>query len=118
MPAYNKDLKTAASGKIAPQFYDETLDDYVIANGSDGAPFYRERGSIAMEAWDQSNPVTNFPSNRYGFSIINEGTTDLTFTINGVTRTVRVGEAYSALFEAFTSVDISGATAYRAEVLR
>jgi hypothetical protein len=118
MASFNKELKTAANGKIAPQFYDESVDDYVIAVGSEGAPFYRQRGSIAMEAWDQSNPITTFTSSRYGFSIINEGTADLTFTINGVTRTVRVGETYSALFEAFTTVTIAGATAYRAEVLK
>lgn len=117
MPANNKDLKTA-NGKIAPQFYDAALDDYVIAQGDNGTPFYRARGTIAMEAWTNANPITTFPSNRYGFSIVNDGTADLTFTINGNTRTVKVGESYSALFEAFTSIVINATSAYRAEVLK
>ena len=118
MPANNKDLKLS-NGKIAPQFYDETLDDYVIAKGSDGVPYYRARGTIAMEAWEGSaNTTQTFSSNRYGFSIVNDGTADLTFTINSQTRKVKPGENYSALFEAFTSVTIAATSAYRSEVLR
>jgi hypothetical protein len=117
MPAGNKDLKLA-NGKIAPQFYDEVLDDYVIAHGENGAPYYRARGSIAMESWTEANPMTSFPSLRYGFSIVNDGTADLSFTINGYTRTVRPGEGYNALFEPFKSLTINATSAYRAEVLR
>jgi hypothetical protein len=117
MAANNKDLQMA-NGKIAPQFYDEKLDAYVIAKGDDGTPFYRARGTVAMEAWTNVSPITTFPDNRYGFSIINDGTADLTFTINGNIRTVKPGENYNALFEAFTSLSISATGAYRAEVLR
>lgn len=117
MTANNKDLQVA-NGKIAPQFYDQTLDQYVIAQGDNGTPFYRARGTIAMEAWTNAAPITTFPSARYGFSIINDGTADLTFTINSYTRTVKVGESYSALFDAFTSLTINATGAYRAEVLR
>ena len=118
MAADNKKLKTAM-GDVAPQFYDEVLDDYVIAKGSDGAPYYRARGSIAMEAWSgSSNYTKTFADNRYGFSIMNDGAADLTFTINSQTRTVKPGEAYNALFDPFTSVTINATGAYRAEVLR
>lgn len=117
MTASNKDLKLA-NGKVAPQFYDEDLDDYVIAAGTNGAPHYRQQGTISMESWDNTNPITTFPSERYGFSIINDGTADLTFTINENTRTVKVGEAYNGLFEPFTSVTVNATGAYRAEVLR
>lgn len=117
MTANNKDLKLA-NGKIAPQFYDPILDDYVIAQGDNGTPFYRARGTIAMESWTDQNPITSFPDNRFGFSIINDGSADLTFTINGNTRTVKPGENYSALFDAFTSLTITATSAYRAEVLR
>lgn len=118
MAANNKDLKLA-NGKMAPQFFDDTLDDYVIAKGSDGAPFYRARGTIAMEAWEGSANITQtYTTNRYGFSVINDGTADLTFIINTQTRKVKVGEAYSALFEPFTTVTINATSAYRAEVLR
>jgi hypothetical protein len=119
MAGNTKELKTAAGSKIAPQFFDEDLDDYVIAKGSDGAPFYRERGSIAMEAWNGAADITQtFTGNRYGFSIINDGSADLTFTLNSQTRTVKPGEQYYALFDAFTSVIITATSAYRAEVLR
>ena len=117
MAANNKDLQTA-NGKIAPQFYDANLDAYVIAQGDNGTPFYRARGTVAMEAWTNAAPITTYPSARYGFSIINDGTADLTFTINGNTRTVKPGENYNALFDAFTSLSISATGAYRAEVLR
>jgi hypothetical protein len=118
MAADTKKLKLAM-GEVAPQFYDETIDDYVIAKGSDGAPYYRARGSIAMEAWEgSSNTTQTFTDSRYGFSVVNDGTTDLTFTINGQTRKVKVGESYSALFQPFTSVTINATSAYRAEVLR
>jgi hypothetical protein len=117
MPANNKDLKTA-NGKVGPQFFDTKLGDWVLAEGEDGAPYYRELGSIAMESWTEANPITTFPSKRYGFSIMNDGTADLTFTINGNTRTVKPGEGYSSLFEPFTSLTIDSTSAYRAEVMR
>ncbi|TWE06393.1 hypothetical protein FB550_102415 [Neobacillus bataviensis] len=118
MAANNKELKLA-NGKVAPQFYDEIIDDYIIARGSNGAPYYREQGSIAMESWEGSTNITQtFTSDRYGFSVINDGTADLTFTINSQTRKVKPGEAYSALFEPFTSVVITTSSDYRAEVLR
>jgi hypothetical protein len=118
MAGEDKDLKTA-KGKIAPQFYDEIAGDYVIAKGSDGAPYYRARGTIAMEAWEGSANITStFTDNRYGFSVVNDGTADLTFTINSQTRKVKPGENYYALFEAFTTVTITATSAYRAEVLR
>lgn len=118
MPANNRDLKTA-NGKIAPQFYDEDIDEYVIAKGENGAPFYRARGTIAMEAWEgNTNETKSFTGERWGFSIVNDGTADLTFTINGQTRKVLPGEGYNALFEPFTSVFINAASPYRAEVLR
>lgn len=118
MPANNKDLKLA-NGKIGPQFFDEKKDEWELAKGEDGAPYYRERGSIAMEAWEGSANITQtFTSNRYGFSVVNDGTADLTFTINGQTRTVKPGESYSALFEPFTSVTINATSVFRAEVLR
>jgi hypothetical protein len=117
MSANNQELQTA-NGKIAPQFYDEDNDVYVIAKGTDGVPYYRARGTVAMESWTNLAPISTFTSARYGFSIVNDGNADLTFTINGNIRTVKVGESYSALFEAFTAVTINATSAYRAEVLR
>jgi hypothetical protein len=121
MANINKELQTA-NGKIAPQFLDESIGEsgeFVIAKGSDGAPYYRARGTIGMEAWEGSANITKtFTTNRYGFSVVNDGTADLTFTINTQTRKVKPGEAYSSLFEPFTTVTIAASSAYRAEVMR
>jgi hypothetical protein len=117
MAANNKDLQLA-NGKIAPQFYDQDVDAYVIAKGSQGFPYFREVGTVACEAWNNTAPITTFSGNRYGFFIVNDGTADLTFTINSVTRTVKSGEEYEAKFDAFTSVTINATSAYRAEVYK
>lgn len=117
MSANNKDLQTA-NGKIAPQFYDVDADAYVIATGSQGYPYFVERGTVACEAWTDTAPITSFSGNRYGFFIVNDGTADLTFTINTITRTVKSGENYEAKFDAFTSVTVNATSAYRAEVYK
>jgi hypothetical protein len=104
---------------IMPQFFNDNLNDFEVQKGENGAAFYITRGTIAMESWEGSANITKtFTSNRYGFSIVNDGTANLTFTINTQTRTVKPGENYHALFEPFTSVVITATSAYRAEVLR
>lgn len=118
MPENTNDLKQA-NGKPAPQYWDEDIADYAYLKGVMGGPYYTHRGTVAMEAWEGSvNETKTFTSNRYGFSVMNDGTADLTFTINGQTRKVKPGEAYSALFQPFTSVTITASTPYRAEVLK
>lgn len=117
--AYNtKNILKDGSGQPAPVVFDKEADQYYVLEGVQGAAYYRQRGTIAMESWDNTAPVTSFPSERYGFSILNDGTADLTFTINSQTRKVKPGEAYSSLFEPFTSLSISATGAYRAEVLK
>lgn len=75
-------------------------------------------GSIAEEYWEGSVNITKtFPAARVGFSIVNDGASDLTFTINGVTRRVKTGESYQSRFSPFTQVVINTSSAYRAEVL-
>lgn len=101
-----------------PVYYNDETDSYEVLKGVLGGPYYTHRGTVAMEAWDNNSPINTFPSNRYGFAIMNDGTADLTFTINGQTRKVKPGESYSALFEAFTSLAINATSAYRAEVLK
>lgn len=117
MPANNRDLKLA-NGKPGPQYYNPEKDDFEFLEGKNGSSYYRQRGTIAMESWTEANPIANFPSERYGFSIMNDGTADLSFTINGYTRIVKPGEGYNALFEPFISLSINATSAYRAEVLR
>jgi hypothetical protein len=108
-----------ANGKPAPAYYNDSTEQYEYLKGVNGGPYYTHRGTVAQEAWEGNATITKtFTENRYGFSIMNDGAADLTFTINSQTRTVKPGEAYSALFDPFTTVTITTTSAYRAEVLK
>lgn len=48
------------------------------------------------------------------FVITNDGADDLTIEINGITITVKGGEAFEDSFKRFTDVVITGSTPYRA----
>lgn len=116
MAAQDKPL-VRAQNTPAPQYFNKDANQYEVIEGRNGANAFIQLGTIAMEAWKGSaNTVQSFGSNRYGFSIVNRGTAVLTFTINGQTREVDVGEAYSSLFEPFTSVTINATSLYKAEV--
>lgn len=118
--AYNaKRIVTDLDNKPVPQYYNPRTDRYEVIVGNHGANSFIQLGTVAMESWSgNSNITTTFPSERFGFSIINDGSTDVTFTINGNTRTIKKYESYNALFEPFTSVEIETTSEYRAEVLK
>lgn len=119
MPYNTKDVLKDGGGKPTPVYFNKETDQYEVLEGTLGGPYYTHRGTVAMEAWEGSTTITKtFSSNRYGFSIVNDGTADLTFTINSQTRKVKPGEAYSSLFEPFTTLTITATSAYRAEVLK
>lgn len=117
--AYNSQiLITDRDKKPAPQYYNPETDRYEVIQGYDGANAFIQKGTVAEEAWEGNSDITkDFPTNRYGFSIVNDGDADLTFTINGQTRRVKPGESYHSLFKAFQSVTINATSFYRAEVL-
>lgn len=116
MAATNQNLVTA-NGKPAPQYYNADTDSYEYIQGRNGANSFIQLGTIAMEAWEGTADETRtFSGNRFGFSIVNDGANELQFTINGNTRRLLSGEAYSALFEPFTSVAVQATSPYRAEV--
>ena len=118
MGATNKEL-VRAKNEPAPQYYNPSADRYEVITGSHGANAFIQKGTVAMESWQGSeNEVRIFPAERFGFSIINDGTTDVTFTINGNTRVVKPYEAYGALFDPFVGVSIVTTSEYRAEVLK
>lgn len=103
----------------APQYYNPLADRYEVITGSHGANAFIQKGTVAMESWQgNTNEVRTFPTERFGFSIVNDGTTDVTFTINGNTRVVKKYESYGALFDPFVAVGIVTTSAYRAEVLK
>jgi len=108
-----------AQGKTGPQYYNPATNTYEVIQGSHGANSFIQLGTVAMEAWEESVSSTKtFASNRFGFSAVNLGTTVMTFTINGQTRSLNPREAYSNLFEPFTSVSIVANSLYKAEVMK
>lgn len=112
----NKELIKAKSIP-APQYYNKTTGKFEVITGRDGANSFIQQGTIAMESWEGTTSISKtFEGDRYGFAVINDGASDLTFTINGATRTVKAYESYTSLFEPFKSVDITTTSAYRAEV--
>lgn len=118
MPYMDKQIIVDKDRRPVPQYFNPVTNQYEVIEGSNGANSFIQKGTVAQEAWEGSSNITKtFTSNRYGFSILNDGTADLTFTINGNTRRVKPGEGYNALFPAFTSVTITASSAYRAEVL-
>jgi hypothetical protein len=75
----------------------------------------------------QSKPVIDYfagsanitkalPSGATGFKIANDGDSTLTFTINGLTITVKAGETVSDDFREFFTVTVTSTVAFRAWV--
>jgi hypothetical protein len=118
MSSNTREVPKDVKGTPAPSYYNEDIDDYDVYQGKNGGAYFFQRGTIAMEAWDNTAPITTFPDNRYGFFIVNDGTSDLTFTLNSYLRTVKPGEKWSSCTEAFTSLTINATGAYRAEVYK
>lgn len=53
-----------------------------------------------------------------GISIANDGLENLTFTVNGLTRTIYAGEVYNATLPYFTKLEITAKDKFRVEVLQ
>jgi hypothetical protein len=78
--------------------------------------------STYIEFSGSANMTKTFTEDKFGFSITNDGTPNvdpsLSFTINGLTYTVKAGESYSGGFSAFRQVDINTTLVpFRARVL-
>jgi hypothetical protein len=126
MTADSKDLKLA-KGRVAPQFYDETKQDYDYQKGSDGAIHMKVvnfpgkqtvLGSIVEFYHEgEANFSQTFQTTMNAVSIANDGLENLTFTINGTTRTVYPGETYTGILKPFTQITINASDKYRMEVL-
>lgn len=72
-------------------------------------------GSIVKDQWNGSANITkSFASARKSLLISNDGASDLTFTVNGMTFTVKPTEVFDESFDPFTSVTITTTSAYRA----
>lgn len=118
MSAENREL-VRANGVIAPQYYNSDTDRYEFLQGIGGAAWYRVRGTVVKDVInDDENVTKNYPDEMYGFSIVNDGTSDLTFNINGLEIIVKENEAFSNLFDGFTQIEINASDDFRAVVMQ
>jgi hypothetical protein len=111
------DLITDKRKNPVPQYFNPVTNKYEPIFGRNGANLFIQLGKTIKQVWSGSTSVTKtFTSKMYGFAIVNDGTGDLIITINSITFTVKPGETFEDLFEGFSSVQISGNSAYRAVV--
>ncbi|GEC93922.1 hypothetical protein [Brevibacillus brevis] len=98
-----------------PQYFNATRDEFQEIQGNKGAMFVQLRGLSAKEPISGSADTDHiFNEPMYGFVIKNDGTNDLTFTINNYTFTVKEGEVFEDSFEPFTQVTIKTTSPFRA----
>lgn len=107
-----------AQGIPSPQYFNEEGNQYQAQTGRDGAAWYHQRGTVTIDYITSSTSVTKTYSNRcYGFSLANDGTSDITAVINGLTITVKEGETFDSLFKPFSSISINATnTPFRAVI--
>jgi hypothetical protein len=65
---------------------------------------------------DTASQTKTFGSARKGVWVKNDGSADMTVTINGLTSTIKVGEALDERYADFTTMDIAATGAYRVRV--
>ncbi|WP_141434376.1 hypothetical protein [Bacillus sp. 03113] len=110
MPYNTKAIITDVNGKAIPQYWDEVLDRYVpLPNNQPIVEDYHE---------GNTNVTKNYSYQMNGVSIANDGLNNLTFIVNGVTRTVFAGEVYNGTLPPFTSITVNATDFFRMEVLR
>lgn len=89
-----------------------------ILDGTTPAKIY-PTGNVVEDYWEGASSTTRtFTEAMTGVSIANDGVQTLTFTINGVTRTLYPGEPYTGTLKPFTQISISATDKYRAEVMK
>ena len=106
-----------AQGDPAPQYWNDETGQYEATQGQYGAYLARNVGMTCVNSVDGNTPTTlALTKVANGFSIINDGDSDVSFTINELEIVVKPGESFSSLFEPFTSVAINASDYYRAVV--
>ena len=106
-----------SQGIPAPQYYNEGTNTYEAITGEYGANRFIERGRIVKDAFSGNATVTkSYGTQMFGLGIVNDGTADVVVTINGFTITLKAGESFDDLFDAFTTFTITTTSAYRTVV--
>lgn len=88
-------------------------DEMQIVNGAASVSNFTVKESFTAVTTN----VFTASGNRYGFEIWNQGTSNLTFTINSITITVAPNATYSNEFDAFTEVTLSSGAVFEAHTL-
>ncbi|MDD9266039.1 fibronectin type III domain-containing protein [Paenibacillus sp. GCM10023248] len=104
-----------------PQFLNEQ-GEWELVRGSGGSYHMQSPIEVSDEPFSGSGNLTKeFASEMIGIEVSNDskpetsGAADLTFTINGKTRTVKAGEVVTGRFKPFTVVTINSTVPWRAE---
>jgi hypothetical protein len=105
-----KNMLTDASGKTQiPQYFDQVADSY--------KPLTNQGMYSIRDSFENVTSITKtYTSPMRGFSIQNDSTDIITFTINGLTIKLKPTEGFEDYFEPFTSVQITANGAFRAMV--
>ncbi|MDK2600678.1 hypothetical protein QO179_24600 [Bacillus stercoris] len=102
----------------------ETLGSVKLTDGTnplkineDGSITTKQLGTTIKDAFSGLESATKmYETNMHGFTITNDGSEEISFTINEMTITVKPGESFDGTFDAFTQVDIISNVEYRAIV--
>lgn len=122
------DLKLSADGgiEVTGVTLDATgLGSLQIAGSTDeGELHINPDGSVNVSNYTVKESFTTATNNkltaggtRYAFEIWNQGSSNLTFTINGITVTVAPNATYNNEFDAFTEVTLSSGAVFEAHLL-
>jgi chitodextrinase len=71
---------------------------------------------VVVDAWNTTGTRTLPIGDNYRFYINNTGNSDLTFTINGITLTVKATEEFEDIFDPFTQVIVTATSTFDANV--
>ncbi|NRF91517.1 fibronectin type III domain-containing protein [Paenibacillus frigoriresistens] len=112
-------------GNVTPPQYLNDAGDWELVKGAGGAYRMQESVEVSGEPFSGSGNLTKeFTEPMSGLVVSNDsvpgasGAADLTFTIDGKTRTVKAGEVYEGRFKPFESVTINSTVPWRAETLQ
>lgn len=106
-----------AQGDPAPQYWEDEAGQYEVTRGKYGAYLARNVGMTCVASQSRTgNYIFDLTDPANGFSIINDGSTDVSFTIGAVNIVVKPGEAWSSLFKPFTTAQVVGVGAWRGAV--
>ncbi len=119
MPYNTRRVAVDFDGKPIPQYYDESLDSYEVNKGLSGGASAHVIGTLLHDSWEGNSNVTkNFTKLCTGLYLKNDGSGDVTVTINTKTIKVKSGESFAMRFEQFSTLTINTTSAYRAIVAR